>query len=185
MPPLPINIPRQITAGDTLVWRDNFSDYKPPQYILSWAIRGAASLNLTSVADGDDFITTLTAAASSTLIPGAYFFQAYTAKTGGERTTIGSGQITVIANLETIFGAYNGSSTAEKMLTAVEKAIAARLEGGAVDSYEIRGRSLARTPLPELIALRANLRIEVARERSAAGLMPDARRLHIRFRSPS
>lgn len=100
---------------------------------------------------------------------------------GAERTTLGSGQITVVANLEAIAIPYDGSTTAEKMLAAVEAAIKARLSGGAVDSYEIRGRSLARTPLPDLIALRNQLKVEVAREQSAKGLIPDSRRLWIRF----
>lgn len=185
MPPVPLNIPRVITSGDTVTWRDSFNDfYKPPEYSLSWAIRGSSSLNLISTWDGDSFVTTISSNTSATLSPDTYFFQAYATSIHGSRTTIGSGQITVIANLELQSGNYDGSTKLEKMLAAVEAAISAHLVGGAVQSYEIKGRRLDRTPLPDLIALRSQLRIEVTREQSARGLIPDSRRLHIRFWSP-
>lgn len=178
---LSLNIPRTITPGDTVSWRDSFCDYKPPDYSLSWAIRGASAINLDAIATGDEFETTITPAQSGTLVAGSYFFQAYT-RYGDNRITIGSGQITVLANLGALADPYDGSTTAQKMLAAVEEAIQARLSGGAVDSYEIKGRQLNRTPLPDLVKLRDQLKIEVAREQAAAGLMPDARRLFVKFR---
>ena len=181
LPAIPLNIPRTITPGDTITWRDFFTEYKPPDYSLAWAIRGATTLDLTAIAVGDEFETTITPTASSTLIASTYFYQAY-ARLGGGRITLGCGQITVLANLESQISSYDGSTTAQKMLAAVESAIAARLSGGAVDSYEIKGRRLDRTPLPDLVALRSQLKIEVQREQAAAGLLPDARRLFIRFR---
>lgn len=184
LPPIPLNIPRTITPGDTVTWRDSFAEYKPPDYSLSWAIRGACILDLNAIAVGDEFETTITPTASSNLTPGTYFYQAYTRYVGG-RITVGSGQITVRANLESTLASYEGSTTAEKMLAAVEAAIQARLSGGAVDSYEIKGRRLDRTPLPDLVVLRSQLKIEVQREQAAAGLMADPRRLHIRFKGAS
>lgn len=139
-------------------------------------------LNLIAQVEGDEYISTISASASAGLNWGTYYFQAYLSTMVGHRLTIGGGQITVVANLETSLQPYDGSTTAQKMLLAVETAIQARLSGGAVDSYEIRGRSLARTPLPELVVLRNQLKIEVAREQAAAGLMPDSRRLFIKFR---
>lgn len=176
-----LSIPKTITPGDTVSWRDRFIVWTPSEYSLSWAIRGSTALDLVATGDGDEFITVLSQSESSTIISGTYFYQAYiTDLVEGDRTTVGQGQITVGANL-TSLESFDGRTTAAKMLAAVEGAIKARLEGGAVDSYEIRGRSLSRTPLPGLVALRSQLRIEVAREQSAAGLIPDARRLHIRF----
>lgn len=179
-----LSIPKTITPGDTVTWRDRFIVWNPRDYSLSWAIRGSTALDLVAVGDGEEFVTRIHQSESSTLIYGTYFYQAYiTDLVEGDRTTVGQGSITVGANL-TSLESFDGRTSAAKMLAAVEAAIKARLEGGAVDSYEIRGRSLARSPLPGLIALRQQLRIEVAREQSAAGLIPDARRLHIRFGSP-
>lgn len=178
---LHLAIPRTITPGDTITWRDSFSDYKPPEYGLSWAIRGATALSVDAIATGDEFETTITPALSSSLVAGTYFFQAYT-RYESNRVTIGSGQITVLANLGALTDPYDGSTIAQKMLFAVTEAIQARLSGGAVDSYEIKGRQLNRTPLPDLVKLRDQLKIEVAREQAAAGLMPDSRRLFVKFR---
>lgn len=149
---------------------------------MTWAIRGATVLDLTSVAINDEFQTTLSGTQSFLLTAGTYYFQAFVKDFALNRYLVGSGQIQVGANLEAIASPFDGSTEAQKMLKAVEAAIKARLEGGAVDSYEIRGRNLRRTPLPQLIELRSQLRIEVAREQSAAGLMPDARRLFVRWR---
>lgn len=181
LPLIPLNIPRIITPGDTVTWRDFFAEYKPPDYSLSWAIRGACTLDLNAIAVGDEFETTIAPTVSSSLTAGTYFYQAY-ARLGGGRTTLGSGQITVLTNLQSALGSYDGSTVAQKMLAAVEAAIQARLSGGAVDSYEIKGRRLDRTPLPDLVALRSQLKIEVQREQAAAGLVSDPRRLHIRFK---
>lgn len=180
-----LSIPKTITPGDTVTWRDRFIVWSPHDYVLTWAIRGSTALDLVANGDGEEFVTVINQSESSTLISGRYFYQAYiTDNVVGDRTTVGGGQITVGANLQTTAHSYDGSTLAAKMLAAVEAAIKARLEGGAVDSYEIRGRNLSRTPLPDLVALRSQLRIEVAREQSAAGLIPDFRRLHIRFGSP-
>lgn len=179
--PVPLNIPRQIVAGCSYTWSDRFIDYKPLDYSLSWAIRGASALNLISASFGDEFQTTLLPIGSSALSPGRYYFQAIVSDSSGGKFYLGAGELEVLANFESIISPYDGSTTAQKLLSLVETAIKARLEGGAVDSYEIRGRNLSRTPLPDLVKLRDRLKIEVARERSALGLMPDSRRLWVRF----
>lgn len=56
------------------------------------------------------------------------------------------------------------ATTAEDMLTAVEAAITARLNGGAVQSYSIDGRNLQYVSLTELYTLRTKLKGEVAAE---------------------
>jgi len=57
------------------------------------------------------------------------------------------------------------SPTKDEMIENVEKAINARLTGGAVQSYSIGGRNLQYITLTELTKLRDQLRREV----SAAG----------------
>jgi hypothetical protein len=47
------------------------------------------------------------------------------------------------------------------LLDKVEAAITARLDGGAIEEYSIRGRHLKYCSLDELMALRADLRREV------------------------
>ena len=49
---------------------------------------------------------------------------------------------------------------AASLLALVEAAIEARLNGGAVESYAIRGRNLKYVPMVELMQMRTDLRRE-------------------------
>jgi len=52
-------------------------------------------------------------------------------------------------------------ATSQDLLTLVDAAITTRLNGGTVESYNIDGQNVAKTPLKELIVLRDKLRGEV------------------------
>lgn len=189
-----LSIPSQIIIGDTATWNDQglrgldpvtgeVADYVSGSYILSYAIRGSVGLNLTAVANGLGYRTTITSVQSTALTAGNYFWQAFVTK-AGNRVTIGSGQIQVMTNLSVGTSAYGGRLEVEKMLDAVTAAIQARLTGGAVLRYEIKGRDLERDPIPDLIMLRDRLRVEVARARAADKIaqgLGDPRRLFVRF----
>lgn len=60
-------------------------------------------------------------------------------------------------------------TTASGLLAKVNSAIEAILDGKAVQSYTINGRSLARYPLGELMRMRARLQNEVASALSGGG----------------
>lgn len=189
-----LSIPGQIIIGDTVTWNIEKLEgldpltglpttYTNDIYTLSWALRGAVALNLTAVASGTGYRTTITSVQSATLTAGNYFWQAFVSK-AGNRVTIGSGQIQVMTNLAVGTSAYDGRLESEKMLDAVTAAIQARLAGGAVLKYEIKGRDLERDPIPDLIMLRDRLRVEVARARAADKIaqgLGDPRRLFVRF----
>jgi len=179
-----LNIPNPWTIGDTFDWVSQLDDYPNDQYVLKWSIRGVSSLDLIAVPAGSLYKTSLITMQSIALLPGLHFYQAYVENLGNERLMIGSGQIEFIENLATA-REYDGRSPAQKNLEAVEQAIQAHLEGGAVVNYSINGRSLSRTPLTELIKLRAQLKIEVSRERAADKIaqgLGDPRKLFVRFR---
>lgn len=57
--------------------------------------------------------------------------------------------------------------TKQEMLEAVENALAARMVGGAVQSYSISGRNIQYYSLDELRRLRDQLRQEIAGQRSS------------------
>ena len=191
-----LNIPSKIIAGDTVTWLTDdlmgldpltglSTTYTSDQYVLSWSLRGAVALSLTAVASsGTGYKTTITSVQSATLTAGNYFWQAFVTK-AGNRVTIGSGQTQIISNLAVGTGVYDGRMEVEKMLDAVTAAIQARLTGGAVLRYEIKGRDLERDPIPDLILLRDRLKVEVARAKAADKIaqgLGDPRRLFVRFR---
>lgn len=176
-----LGIPSKITAGDKVTWRDRSisgidSDtgkpitYTPATHSLQYVIKGpdSDSLTLAAVVDGQEWVTTIAAAQSAQLSAGLYFWSAGVIDGSGDRVTIQTGQIKVAVNLATIAAPYDGRSNSRKMLEAVDAAIQARLSGGAVDSYTIKGRDASRTPIPDLIRLRDLLKAEVAREDQAA-----------------
>ncbi len=118
---------------------------------------------------------------SSSLTAGNYDWQAaITEIATNHRTTLGSGSLEVIVDLAAVTGSFDGRSESKKLLDAVEAAIVAHAHGGLVQSYSIKGRSLSRYSLTELIQLRDRLRTEVAREKARED-GNDGRRAYIRF----
>lgn len=178
-----MQIPR-ITKGDKISWLTSLPSYlSPSTYTLSWALRGATVLNLTSTQEGDGtFKTEITAAQSGALTVGKYLWQAYATNEDDERTTIGQGRVTVKPNLFTVTAPYATATDAETMLAEVKTAINRVLEG---QSYKIKDREMTRADLPELIKLRDKLKWEVANEKrkdDIANGLPDPSRIKIRFR---
>jgi hypothetical protein len=180
-----LNIPKTLTSGDRIIWRDRFNDYLPTTHNLTWAIRGAVSVDAMSVADGEEFLTIIDNAASSTLTAGNYYWQAnITEIATGYRNTLGNGSLEVIVDLAGVSGAYDGRSENEKLLDAVNQAITAYANGGLVQSYSIKGRSLSRYSLDELMKMRDRLSSQVERERAFKD-GKDGRKAYVRFDRPS
>jgi hypothetical protein len=192
------NIPKSIVAGDRLVWQDSnltgadpttgrSVSYTPGPYTLSWSFRcGSISLDAVAVADGVAFATTLPSSDTSLLEPGVCYWQAHVTNTTGDRLTVGVGKFLVQADLATLTDNFDGRSQLRRMLDKVNAAIEARTEGKAVDAYEIQGRNLKYTPLPDLLMLRKTLRKELALEQQAQQLAQghNPRRRYVQFRRP-
>lgn len=158
-----LNIPKSIIAGDFQQWTDSLTDYPASTWQLSYAIRGESVLDIVATPDGDDFDVQISSTESSNLVPGNYLWQAYASR-GSNRTTIGNGSIEVIKDLASTPAGYDGRSQAETMLDAVSQAIVSISNGEMVQSYSIKGRSLSKYSLDELIRLRDRLKGEVSRE---------------------
>lgn len=180
-----MNIPSQITAGDSATWVDAPSGDITSAWTLTYVLRGSSGLTLTATAAGSNWTTSITAVQSAALEPGTYYWQA-SATSGSQRTTIGSGSIQVLANLAYTGTpeAFDGRSQAEQDLAAVQAAMRAVISGGATQEYSIGNRSLKKMPMADLIALESKLKSDVATEkrraRLAAGL-PSGRAVFVRF----
>lgn len=175
-----VKIPSKIRAGDTIKWRD-----LPSTDVFGLAITSAThgltyflrtntnheGATVAGVAEGDGWLFTIPATTSTSFDAGVWYWQAVaTALVGGEKLTLGSGQLEVEASLAYTGqpGAFDGRSQAEKDLEAVKGAIRTLMSGGAVQEYRIGTRSLKRFDLAELLALETRLKAEVAREQKAA-----------------
>lgn len=185
MPPVVSREPERIVAGDTLrfVRTDLAADYPADQgWTLTYEARNAAStVTFAAAASGSTFAVSVGASTTTTWAAGDYVLGGYVAK-AGERYEIYRGALRILPNLAAS-GAADRRSHAEKVLDAIEAVIEKRATRDQ-ESYEIDGRKLTRTPLPDLIKLRQLYRAEVARERNAARLaagLPGRNRLLVRF----
>lgn len=177
-------IPSTLRAGDTWSWRDAYPDYPANQsWVLSYSLVNAAvKIDLPSVgitADGADFAILIPAATTNGYAPGRYTQVAKVTKSP-LIYTVGNGSIDVLPNLS---AAADTRTHARKVLEAIEAVLEKRATLDQ-ESYTIGTRTLARTPIPELIRLRDRYRQEAYAEKVAEalgkGLSPSGR-IQVRF----
>lgn len=186
-----MRIPSEIISGDSVTWVDDSTNDRQGNAItsanwsLAYFIRGAAQLSLTATGSGLGWSTTMTAAQSKTLAPGVYYWQA-SASNGSQRITLGTGTVKVLQDLSALGAAatYDGRSTAEQALAAIDAEITARLSGGMAEEYTIGNRSLRKTSMKDLIALQSRYKTIVTRERQAQQIaqgLGNPRAMFVRF----
>ena len=189
-----MNIPSEIRAGDTIQWRDvegvdNLGNtVSSAAYTLTYYLRfNAASEGATVVgtAYGTGWEFSIAAATSAGFDAGTWYWQAVATKTGST-ITLGSGQLTVLAALSYSGtpAALDGRSQAQKDLDAVQAAIRAIVDGGAVQQYSIGNRSLTKMRIEDLLQLEGKLKADVKREQMAdliANGLGNPHNLFVRF----
>jgi hypothetical protein len=180
---VPTSEPSSITAGETLSWTRDESDYPATSWTLKYALQapGRPVITITATADGSTHVVGVTADISSRYAPGSYLWTKF-AEQGSTRNILAHGQVTVLpsplANL--------GKSHAERMLALIEAALIKRVPAG-LETTNIDGQELSRIPIAELERLRIRYRAEVASEQNAAGLaagLPNRRTVFTSFRRP-
>jgi len=178
---MPLNLPAQITAGDSLRFVDTVGDYSAADgWVLKYSLSNGGEVNtIESAAEGSDHGFTVAATATANWRAGQYRWQAYVAK-GIERITVGRGFCEVLAD---IINGEDARHHVEKTLAALE----AMLEGKANQDQQtmtLNGRSLTRLPVEELLKWRDRYKAELARvkraERVAQGL--GSNRIRVRFK---
>jgi hypothetical protein len=172
-----------IRAGDTLILEYSNSDYSSADYDLWIALRGPSVVDLktgvsgvTIASSGSGWTVTVTAAVTAGWIAGDYWYTVYAGQTSfATRYTAESGTLEILPSLSAQIAGYTNKSHVKTVLDAIEAVIAGRASLDQM-SYTIQGRSLSKTPLPELIEFRRIYRAEYAAEkkaeRVAAGLDP-------------
>ena len=163
-----------IRVGDTLILEYENSDYSSADYDIWVSLRGPSSIDLKTGTTGTTIITsgsgweiTVTAATTATWIAGDYWYTVYAGKNAwAERYTAEQGTLELLANLSAQSAGYANKSHVKTVLDAIEAVIQGR---ATVDqmSYSIAGRSLEKTPLPDLIEFRRLYRAEYAAEKAA------------------
>jgi hypothetical protein len=154
-----------IYAGATLDLSVTLTAFPAPDWSLRLFLRGPTQIDLISAADGTAHRLAASAAVTSGWDSGVYWYS-LRAQNGADVQIVEEGQITIRQDVAAIIGTHDGRTHAERVLAAIEAVIENR---ATVDqqAYEINGRSLTRTPINDLLKLRATYRDEVRRERQA------------------
>jgi hypothetical protein len=184
-----MNVPALIYAGDTVKWTEPATpDYSSTAgWVASFNLRHATGNDALTVAGvsngagGWDF--TLSTTQTAQLHVNGHWWQITVTK-AGERFTLGTGTLDVVANIPAAGNTYDGRTQAQIDLAAVQAAMRAIVSGGATQEYTIGNRSLKKMPMSELIALETKLKADVAREARADRLakgMNSGRSVFVRF----
>ena len=155
-------IPTEISGGTTVAIRQSFADYPASEgWALTLHLAGASRLDVTAEADGDEFLTTIDPAdTSSSFEPGLYKWLQRVSKSG-EVYDVDSGVVTVTPNLaEAAPGEHQ--NYLERSIPILEAHLEGRLAAG-MDSYAIAGRAVSKIPMKEATQLLASYRSELAR----------------------
>ena len=159
-----LNLER-IVAGVTFDHPITLTAFPAPEWSLTLILRGPQAIDLAAVSDGASHRLQADAATSADWLAGRYWY-ALRATRGAEVAEVDSGDMTIAADLASVDDPYDGRSHARRVLAAIEAVIENR---ATIDqqSYQINNRSLARTPLPDLLLLRSKYRDEVRQEEMA------------------
>lgn len=162
-----MTVPSCLVAGDTWKWSRAEPDYPASDgWTLQYIFKSAAGeFTIDSVADGSLHSVVVDTATTAGYQAGSYTWQV-SANKGGERYTLRSGTLKVEPDF-TAAGALDNRSHARKVLDNIEAVIERRATRDQM-SFSVEGRSLSRTPIADLIALRDRYRREVREEEGAA-----------------
>lgn len=189
------NIPKQLEIGDSTFWHDDpfqdgeGNDYTPQTFTLKYALRGPSpqpGLDLTAVADGDRWKTTVSIAQSNALQAGTYYWEAYVVDNPSSPTvkkSVTKGELVVTANISSSTY-FDPRSQIEKDLSAVESAISNLAAGNAVQSYTVGTRAIHKMQVADLIKLRAHLKHRLALQKRSESIkngLGDPLNVYVRF----
>lgn len=166
----PDNEPEKLVIGDRWAWkRGNLTDYPPATYGLSYELRlegnGATTIAIAATGSGSDFIVEVASATTAAYTAGSYRWHAYITRTAdSERIKIDEGVLVIAADFAV--STADPRTHAKIVLDAIEAVIENRATKDQ-QSYSIAGRSLARTPMADLLKLRQTYRNEVENEKRA------------------
>lgn len=181
----PTTEPASLVAGDTILWQKSLPAYPAGVWTLKYRlINAAGKIDITATASGTDHRVSVAAATTAGWAAGVYTWQAFV-EAGGERYTVGSGQLTIKPNLAAQAGGFDARSTAKKALDDTRTALATWIaSSGQITEYEIAGRRMKYASLADIEGRIRLLEREVAREQAAEKLasgLPAGNRVLVRF----
>lgn len=173
-------LPATATAGLDFQAVLTLPDYPGPAWSVSAVLRGPGQINLTADSTTQDHTLTASATDTAAWVPGRYWYSVRV--TDGVRTLEATqGQIDILPDLAGVSAPYDGRSQNEIALEAINAVLAKRATRDQ-QRYTINNRELWRTPMGELLQLRAFYTVQVRRERArASGCTGFGRPIQVKF----
>ncbi|MGN6657562.1 MAG: hypothetical protein ACTHKN_01095 [Achromobacter mucicolens] len=171
-------LPASVTAGLTFQAVLSLPDYPAPDWSVSAILRGPQSIDLDATPQGTDHVLNVAAATTTGWAAGVYWYS-LRATNGSQVLEAESGRIEILADLAAVSGTFDGRTEAERALAAIDAVLSKRATQDQ-QRYTINNRELWRTPIADLIKLRAFYAARVRRERRK-GCSPFGRAIPVRF----
>tara|TARA_R100000700_G_C3154213_1_gene131952 strand:- start:95 stop:727 length:633 start_codon:yes stop_codon:yes gene_type:complete len=162
--------PAKLVAGDRFTWRrdDLAGDYAPSSFALSYEFHedsgggGSHKFSISATEADDTYYIEVGSSTTASFSTGDYIWEAYiTRSSDSERIMVDSGRTEITTNLANTNADLR--SHAKKVLDAIEAVMENRASMDQ-SSMSIAGRSLSRTPLPDLLELRDRYKAEYLKE---------------------
>ncbi len=174
-------IPVTVTRGDTVLVEATASNYPTPDWTISFAgrnqINGEATATTNATANGGGaFLLAITSAATATWPTGPLNYT-LRASDGSNSATFQRGVIQVVPG-----PGETSISTAQQIITALDAAILARVQGDEPQSYSVEGMSVTSMSLSDLRNMRDRYAALAQAEASAASGVGTFRRILNRVR---
>lgn len=142
--------------------------YPAPDWSLSVILRGVSVIDLDATPDGEQHSITADAATTAEWEAGQYWYSVRaTSAADGSVQQVEEGTLQIMPDLSAAGASYDGRNHVEKTLEALEAVIEGRASKDQ-ERYRINNRELYRTPIGELLKMRAQYKAELARIRAAA-----------------
>lgn len=159
-------IPQIIKAGLTFDIQINRPEFAGEEYLAVLYLRGVSSVNLSAEKDSGTYRFYSTAEETTLWKPGVYTYSFRILK-GADVREIEAGTLQIVADVMALPEGHDGRSSNRKILDAITAVIEKRATQDQ-ERYKINNRELWRTPLPDLLALRAHYASLVAAEEAKA-----------------
>lgn len=159
-------IPPQISAGLTFSALASLENYLAPDWSLSLALRGPASIDLASAPEGTQHRLDATATATAAYLPGLYRYTLRAMRSGVVRE-VENGTVEVLADLAALPAGGDMRSHARIVLDNINAVIEKRATQDQ-QKYTINERELWRTPIKDLLLLRSTYQAMVRAEEATA-----------------
>ncbi len=164
------SVPNTITAGDTVEMTLAYADFSAANGgTLTFALAGAVVESWTATANGTGFDVTLADTETAALLTGLYQWRTRITE-DGVTTTLDWGSLTVAPDLADV-AAGDLVSYEAKLLPIVEEALLGTIQGEH-RMLMVNGRQLQTFSPKELMALRDQLKANLAREANNGQLPP-------------